>query len=118
MKRNFCQLVAPSTDAASYCSPGIASRPATRISVQNGSDFHTCMIIEKDNASVGSFNQLGPSLPVSLKISVLMTPHSGFNMKRTERIVGIEGSAHGRMNSTESTLIHQRDWTKKPESTI
>src|SRR3569832_1877614 len=78
---NFCQLVAPSTEAASYCSPGIASRPATRINVQNGSDFQMCISIEKLNASAGSFNQLGPSLPVSRKIVLLITPHSGFSMK-------------------------------------
>src|SRR5512133_1549674 len=107
MKRNFCQLVAPSTLAASYCSAGIARRPAMRISVQNGRDFHTCMIIENDSASVGSLSQLGPSAPVSRKISELMTPHSALSMKRTERTVGIEGSAQGRMNSSDSALIHQ-----------
>ena len=50
MKRNFCQRVAPSTDAASYCSAGIASRPAIRIRVQNGSDFQMCISIEKRRA--------------------------------------------------------------------
>src|SRR5437868_2675342 len=93
MYLNFCQLVAPSTDAASYCSPGIASRPATRISVQNGSDFQMCISIENDSASVGSFSQFGPSAPVSRKIVLLITPHSGLSMKRTDRIVGIEGTA-------------------------
>src|SRR6478609_313428 len=63
MKRNFCQLLAPSTEAASYCSAGIDRRPAMRISVQNGSDFHTCISMEKESASVGSFSQLGPSMP-------------------------------------------------------
>ena len=63
-------------------------------------------------------SQFGPSRPVSLKIVVLITPHSGFSMKRTERMVGIDGSAHGRMKISESTLIHQRSVTKKPESTI
>src|SRR6185369_10413033 len=88
MKRNFCQVLAPSTDAASYCSAGIASRPAIRISVQNGSDFHTCITIEKLSASHGSLSQFGPSRPVSEKINVLITPHSGFSMKRTDRMVG------------------------------
>src|SRR3569832_108012 len=117
MKRNFCQPDAPSTDAASYCSPGIARRPATRISVQNGSDFHTCMTIENVSARAGSFSQFGPSAPVSRKMVLLITPHSGLSMKRTDRIVGIDGTAHGRMNSTERILIHQRSFTKKPEST-
>src|SRR6478735_6491926 len=117
MNLNFCQLVAPSTAAASYCSAGMAMRPATRIRVQNGSDFQTCITIEKDSAMAGSFSQLGPSRPVKRKISELITPHSGLSMKRTERLVGIEGTAQGRMNSTESALIHQRVWRKKPEST-
>ena len=47
MYLNFCQRDAPSTLAASYCSPGIARRPAIRISVQNGSDFQMCISIEK-----------------------------------------------------------------------
>ena len=67
MKRNFCQREAPSTDAASYCSAGIASRPAIRIRVQNGSDFQMCISIEKISASVGSLSQFGPSRPVRWK---------------------------------------------------
>src|SRR3954463_8573458 len=118
MKRNFCQLLAPSTAAASYCSEGIDSRPATRISVQNGSDFHSCSPFENVSASHGSFSQFGPSSPVKRKISELMTPHSGLSMKRTERMVGMEGTAHGMMNSTDRALIHQRVWTKNPDSTI
>ena len=118
MNLNFCQFVAPSTEAASYCSEGIASRPAIRISVQKGSDFHTCISIEKPSASVGLLSQFGPSAPVSLKISVLITPHSGLSMKRTERIVGIDGSAQGRMKISDRSLIHQRSVTKKPDSTI
>src|SRR6185503_12320105 len=92
---NFCQLVAPSTLAASYCSLGMARRPAIRIRVQNGNDFHTCISIEKLNASVGSLSQFGPSSPVRRKIVVLITPHSALSMKRTDRMVGIEGTAQG-----------------------
>src|SRR5574343_102448 len=116
MKRNFCQLVAPSTDAASYCSEGMARRPATRISVQNGSDFQMCISMEKHSASVGSLSQLGPSRPVRRKISELMTPHSGLSMKRTDRMVGIEGTAQGRMKISEMIRSHQRDCMKKPDS--
>ena len=36
-------------------------------------------------------------------------------MKRTDRMVGIDGTAHGRMNSTDSHLIHERSWIKKPD---
>jgi hypothetical protein len=35
-------------------------------------------------------------------------------MNRTERIVGMLGTAHGRMNSTAMILIHHRVCTKKP----
>ena len=38
-------------------------------------------------------------------------------MKRIDRIVGIDGTAHGRMNSSDSHLIHVRAVTKKPDST-
>ncbi len=67
------------------------------------------------SATVGSLSQFGPSSPVSLKISVLTTPHSGLNMKRTDRMVGIDGTAQGRMNSTDSHLIQGRCWAKKPD---
>ena len=36
-------------------------------------------------------------------------------MKRNERMVGIDGTAHGRMNSSDSHLIHVLAWTKKPD---
>ena len=62
-----------------------------------------CISIEKPSASVGSLSQFGPSSAGRLKIVLLMTPHSGFSMKRTDRMVGIEGTAHGRMNSTDRT---------------
>ena len=48
---------------------------------------------------------------------VLITPHSGLSMKRTDRMVGIDGTAHGMMKITDSTLIHQRFCTKKPDNT-
>src|SRR5205814_2404366 len=108
MKRNFCQPVAPSTAAASYISPGIASRPATRISVQNGSDFQMCTTIARNSARVGCCSQFGPSAAVKRKISELISPHSGLNMKRSDRMVGIDGTAHGRMNNSDSQRIHVR----------
>src|SRR5450759_6000662 len=115
MKRNFCHQVAPSTAAASNRSPGIASRPVIRIRVQTGSDFQICTAIAMVSATVGSLSQFGPSSPVSLKISWLITPHSGLSMKRTDRMVGIDGTAHGRMKITDSHLIHERSWMKKPD---
>ncbi len=57
---------------------------------------------------VGSLSQFGPSSKVSRKISWLITPHSGLSMKRSDMMVGIDGTAQGRMNSTESHLIQVR----------
>src|SRR5882757_5634065 len=115
MKRNFCHQLAPSTSAASNRSCEIASRPVIRIKVQNGSDFQICTRIAIESAIEGSLSQFGPSSPVNLKMSWLITPHSGLSMKRTDRMVGIDGTAQGRMNSTESHLIQERDWMKKPD---
>src|SRR6476659_5607597 len=115
MNLNFCQLVAPSTDAASYISAGMASRPATRIRVQNGSDFQMWTRIDRLSAICGLLSQLGPSAPVRRKIVELMIPHSGLSMKRSDRMVGIDGTAQGRMKSSESHLIHGCARTKKPD---
>ena len=48
-------------------------------------------------------------------MSWLITPHSGLSMKRTDRMVGIDGTAQGRMNSTDSHRIQERCWVKKPD---
>src|SRR3979411_723813 len=74
-----------------------------------------CTRIAIARASDGSLSQFGPSSPVNLKISWLTTPHSGLSMKRTDRMVGIDGTAQGRMNNTDSHLIHDRVCTKKPD---
>ncbi len=93
----------------------MASRPVSRISVQNGSDFQMWTPIAIASATAGSFSQFGPSSPVNLKINWLTTPHSGLSMKRTERMVGIDGTAQGRMKITDSHLIQARCWAKKPD---
>src|SRR5687768_15284723 len=93
----------------------MAMRPARRISVQNGNDFQICASMEKARASVGSLSQFGPSMPVILKIRVLMTPHSGLSMKRIDKMVGMDGTAQGRMKMTDSALIHQRVFRKNPD---
>src|ERR1700759_4874966 len=115
MKRNFCHQLAPSTSAASNKSCEIASRPVIRIRVQNGSDFQIWTPIAMVSATAGSFSQFGPSSPVNLKINWLMTPHSGLNMKRTDRMVGIDGTAQGKMKITDSHRIQARCSTKKPD---
>src|SRR3984893_743375 len=74
-----------------------------------------CTSIDIGSASVGSLSQLGPSSPVRRKMSEFSTPHSGFSMKRIEKKVGIDGTAHGRMKITDSQRIHLRSWTKKPD---
>src|SRR5579864_8954735 len=115
MKRNFCHQLAPSTSAASNRSCEIANLPVIRISVQKGSDFQMCTPIAMASATAGSFSQFGPSSPVSLKMIWFTMPHSGLSMKCTERMVGIEGTAQGRMKITDSHLIQLRDCTKKPD---
>ncbi len=45
-----------------------------------------------------------------------MMPHSGLSMKRMDRIVGIDGTAQGRMNNSDSHWIHGRACTKNPDS--
>src|SRR5260370_24199444 len=93
----------------------MARRPASKIKVQNGSDFQMCTTIESDSASAGSFSQFGPSSAVRLKIKVLITPHSGLSMKRIDRMVGIDGTAQGNTNSTARIRTHQRFCVKKPD---
>src|SRR5215471_10470733 len=72
--------------------------------------------IATDSAVPGVFSQFGPSSAVKRKISELISPHSGLSMKRSDRMVGIDGIAQGRMKITLSALIHQRAWMKKPDS--
>src|SRR5262245_23792609 len=113
---NFCQAEAPSTAAASYCSRGMARRPAIRIRVQNGSDFQMWVSIARPRPMCGSFSQFGPSIAVRRKITEFTTPHSGLNMKRIEKMVGIDGTAHGSRKITDSQRIQARSCTKKPDS--
>src|SRR4029450_1839510 len=115
MNLNFCHADAPSTEAASYISFGIASRPALRISVQNGSDFQMWTRIAIASAIDGSLSQFGPSRPVRREISGLTRPPSGLSMKRIGRAVGIDGTAQGRMKTNDSHLIQVRACTKKPD---
>src|ERR671918_310449 len=91
-------------------------RPAIRISVQNGSDFQMWVSIARPSPMYGSLSQFGPSRAVSLKMVELITPHSGLNMKRMEKMVGIDGTAQGSRKMTETQRIQVRSCTKKPES--
>src|SRR5438046_9392019 len=94
----------------------MARRPAIRISVQNGSDFQMCVSIASPSPMRGSLSQFGPSAAVSLKITVLITPHSGLNMKRIEKMVGIDGTDDGRRKSTDTQRIKVGSRTQKPET--
>src|SRR5258708_40282684 len=105
MKRNFCQPEAPSTDAASYCSAGMARRPATKISVQNGSDFQMCTRIASESARIGSFSQFGPAGCVSRKIPEVMSPHPGVGMKRKGRMAGVDSHGPGRERRGEGHFV-------------
>src|SRR5688572_8209050 len=87
-----------------------------RIRVQNGSDFQMCVSIERLRPISVTFSQFGPSFAVRRKITEFTTPHSGLNMKRMEKIVGIDGTAHGRRKITESQRIQTRSCTKNPDS--
>src|SRR5918995_2880479 len=93
----------------------MVSRPAIRISVQKGSDFQMWVSIARPRPMCGSLSQFGPSSAVSLKIVELITPHSGLNMKRIEKMVGIEGTAQGSRKITEIQRIQVRSCTKKPD---
>ena len=74
-----------------------------------------CTSIAIAIARRGSVSQFGPSSPVIRNMSELITPHSGFSMKRIEKMVGIAGTAHGMMKITDSQRIQRRSCTKKPE---
>src|SRR4051794_3973750 len=93
----------------------MARRPATRISVQNGNDFQMWTVIASASARGGLLSQFGPSSWVSRKIVWLMMPHSGLSMNRTDRIVGMDGTAQGRMKIRDSTRIQSLGTTKKPD---
>src|SRR5918994_1376931 len=93
----------------------MVSRPAIRISVQKGSDFQMWVSMARPRPMCGSLSQFGPSSAVSLKYTELITPHSGLNMKRIEKMVGIDGTAQGSRNSTDIQRIQVRSCTKKPD---
>ena len=66
-----------------------------------------CTSIAIASAELGSLSQFGPSSPVRRKSSELITPHSGLSMKRIEKMVGIDGTAHGMMKITDSQRIQR-----------
>src|SRR5688572_7499439 len=94
----------------------MARRPAIRIRVQKGSDFQMWVSIARARPMRGSLSQFGPSFSVSLKMVELTMPHSGLNMKRIEKMVGMEGTAHGSRKITDIQRIQLRSCTKKPDS--
>src|SRR5260370_7181517 len=71
--------------------------------------------MDMEGLRAGGLSGLGASICVRGKMSELTTPHSGFRMKRIEKMVGIDGAAQGMMKMTLSQRIHTRSCTKKPE---
>ncbi len=68
--------VAPSTAAASYSSSGIAMRPASRITVQNGSHFQIYATVTEPIARPPWSSHGGPSAWNKSHIVLLMSPTS------------------------------------------
>src|SRR5215213_6178904 len=91
-------------------------RPASRIRVQNGRYFQIWTVITEPKASVGSTSHQGPSIWNMSQRRPFTIPHSELSIQRNEKIVGIDGTAHGRMKITLSQRIHGRVVAKKPES--
>src|SRR6476620_5857156 len=60
---NCCQVLAPSTSAASYSDFGIACSPASSISAMNDDAFQMIAMQIAQNASVGSDSHCGGSMP-------------------------------------------------------
>ena len=67
-------------------------------------DFQMCISIEKLSASRRVVQPVRAVQSGEPEDGLLMTPHSGLSMKRTDRMVGIDGTAQGRMKSTASDL--------------
>jgi len=113
---NICSRVAPSIRAASYRSCGIAIRPARRIRVQNGRYFQMWTVITEPKARCGRTSHQGASMPNQYQRMLLSMPHSEFSIHRNDRMVGIEGTAQGRMKMMDSQRIQGLVEAKKPDS--
>ena len=73
-------------------------------------------VITEPKASSGCTSHHGPSMPNRSQRRPLSIPHSELSIQRNEKIVGIEGTAQGRMKITLSQRIQGRCRAKKPDS--
>src|SRR5918996_6276823 len=90
-------------------------RPASMISVQNGRYFQMWTVITEPSARFGRTSHHGASMPNQYQRMLLSIPHSEFSIQRNDRMVGIDGTAHGRMKMIESQRIQGRVEAKKPD---
>src|SRR3954454_13261048 len=78
MLRNCCHEFAPSSDAASYSSPGTSSSAARKITI-TVPDVQSPMAASDGLAKAGSLNQSGPWMPNSAR-NWFTGPVAGFRM--------------------------------------
>src|SRR5215469_3041897 len=95
---------------------GIDIRPASRITVQNGSHFQTWEQTAEPSARQRELSQDGPSAPKTIHKKLLSRPHSPFSIQWIEIKLGNAGTAHGRTKIISSPLTHQPGRMKKPDS--
>ena len=68
--------------------------------------------ITEPKARSGLTSHHGPSMPNRVQSRLLNIPHSEFSIQRNEKIVGIDGTAQGRMKITLSQRTHGRTEAK------
>src|SRR5215472_5893280 len=95
---------------------GIDIRPASKITVQNGSHFQTWEQIAEPKASQRELSQDGPSMPKRMNSALFNRPHSPFNIQWIEMKLGNAGTAHGSTKIISSALTHQPGRMKKPDN--
>src|SRR6516225_4575096 len=95
---------------------GIDIRPASRMTVQNGSHFQTWEQIAEPKASQRELSQDGPSIPKTIKSALFNRPHSPFSIQWIEIKLGNAGTAQGNTKIISSALTHQPGRIKNPDN--
>jgi hypothetical protein len=68
-------------------------------------------------ARSGSSSQPGPgNTPKTPNRMLLTIPHSELSIQRNDRMVGIEGTAHGRMKTIDTQRIQRCGCTNRPDT--